>query len=216
MKVQSRVQERVVSAICTSNVILIKTESLPAPANPVSRPLSWGPAKRWISPPRDQWRLTKNPTHRGLDLTEKTKLSSLTLTVCPGWARWIPDLSCIWHRQSLLIDDGPAHLPLPIISALGQWSPLKSHPCYQSPSPFLSSLLSSAFFFCPSISSSVLVRGETELCVTLFQSPSIYLSYFIFLHLRAFSLSLLPSLPRQLWSKLISWWFCEMLIDWTV
>lgn len=74
---------------------------LPAPLNPVLWPPVWRVAsQRWISPFRDQWRITqqRDPTYRGLNLTQQTKLSSFTLTVCPRRALRISDLSCLWQR----------------------------------------------------------------------------------------------------------------------
>lgn len=102
------------------------------------------------------------------------------------------------------IDDGPAHLPVPIISALGQWSPLKNHSCYQSPSLLYINSPSSVSLFSPSIfvSPQDCVSEREKLCNTLTQSRSLHPSSFIFLHLclpytlflyRFFSLSL--SLP---------------------
>ena len=82
-------------------------------------------------------------------------------------------------EQGLLIDGGPTHLLLPIISALGQRSPLK---CYHSPS-LLYIISPSLCLFVLSISLLNLCLRQRELCITLIHSPSIYLSPFIFLHL---------------------------------
>lgn len=80
--------------------------------------------------------------------------------------------------------------------------------------------------FSPSFCISLSLTGKLIKLIKLkthhFDTVSIYL-FFIFLHLctpcAPLSLSFFRRLPlqsQQLWSKLISRWFCEMLIDWTV
>jgi len=128
------------------------------------------------------------------------------------------------RERSLLIDGGPAHLLLPIISAPGQRPPLKSHPCYQSPSlSFISFLFPCVFVLSIHLCRSSVTFPEKERDRererTLTQSSSIYRpssSYICAPPPPPSFIVLSLSLPRQLWSKLISRWFCEMLIDWTV
>ncbi len=207
------------------------SESLPALANPALWPLSGG----WQA--KDEFLLSginggsqKNPTCRGWDLTEQTKLSSLTLTVSPSRAHWISDLSCLWQRAEP-VDRWRSSSPSSAnYFCTGPMVPVKK-PSMLSVTHSPLYHLSFPLCLCPlhpslSLLSLCLRERERERTLYYFVSVSIYLS--ISLHLSAsvhppppalplsffFSLSL--SLPRQLWSKLISRWFCEMLIDWTV
>lgn len=164
-----------------------------------------------------------NCTCRGLDLTEQTKLSSLTLTVCQSRAHWISDLSCLWQRAEP-VDRWRSSSP----SSANYFCPGPTVPV-KKPS-MLSVTLSTSYHpsfplsLCPlnpslSLLSLCLRQRERERTLHYFVSVSIYPS--IFLHLSASvhpptPLSFFLSLPRQLWGKLISRWFCEMLIDWTV
>lgn len=111
----------------------------------------------------------RKPVCRGLNLTNQTKLSSLTLTVCPRGAQFC---AVFGREYSLLIDDCPAHLLLPIISAPGQQPLLKTHSCYRSLS--LLYIISSSPIS-PSISlTPQSLASRAKLCNTLTQAPSIY------------------------------------------
>ena len=152
----------------------------------------------------------KNPTFRGLDLTEQTKLSSLTVTVCPSRAHWISDVSCLWHGAQP-VDRWRSSSP----SSANYFCPGPTVPV-KKPSMLSVTLsplyhLSFPLSLCPlhpSLSLLSLCLRHRERTLYYLVSVSIYLS--IFLHLsasvhppllspplpflyRSFSLSLSPS-----------------------
>lgn len=113
-----------------------------------------------------------------MDLTEQTKLSSLTPTVCPNRAHWISDLSSLWQRAEP-VDRWRSSSP----SSANYFSPGPMVPV-KKPS-MLSVTLSPLYHpsfplslcsFHPFLSLLTLCLTERELCITLIQCPSIYLA----------------------------------------
>ena len=197
-------------------------ESFPALVNPGLWPLSGGwPAEDKVLLPWVNWGSPKSPTGRGLYVTEQTKRSSPTLTACASRALLVSDLICLWQRDEP-VDRWQSGSP----SSANYFCPGPTVPV-KKPS-MLSVTLSPLYnlSFSPSLrplhsSLSVLSHCLRQRTLYYFESVLIHLS--IFPHLSASvhpssptAILLSLSLPRQLWSKLISRWFCEMLIDWTV
>lgn len=125
------------------------------------RPSSVGDGeKRGTSPPGESEQI--------LDQTAKTRL----------WSRAHGRSELAESERRLMMDGGPAHLPLAITPAPSQRSPLKSHPRYQSPAPTLHHLL-------PSASSSFSIHLRPSLApvpkTKRIQTPSICL-LFLFLY----------------------------------
>lgn len=185
MKVQSRIQAAFTgSNPCFWCVPEQASESLPAPANPALWPPSGGrQAQDEFLLPGINGGSHKNPTCRGLDLTEQTKLSPLTPTVCPNRAHWISDLSSLWQRAEP-VDRWRSSSP----SSANYFSPGPMVPV-KKPS-MLSVTLSPLYHlsFPPSLCSfhpflSLLTLCRRERTLYYFDSVSIYLSSVIFLHL---------------------------------
>lgn len=156
-----------------------------------------------------------NPTFRGLNLTEQTKFP-LQDWPCAQTTHWISDLSGLWQRTEPVDRWWSSSPPTANYFCPGPRVPV------EKPS-MLSVTLPSSYHFSFPLSLCPLHPSLSPLCLCLQERRNtalltfglIHLPPFIFLRLRAL-LSPSPPLIQQLWSKLISRWFSEMLIDWTV